>query len=56
VIITAKPTASQYSYDVDEFEEEEEEEEEEEMFEQLPPMDPQLLKRQKMIEDYKVMK
>jgi len=53
VIITAKPTASQYSYDVDEFEEEEEEEE---MFEQLPPMDPQLLKRQKMIEDYKVMK
>ena len=53
MIITAKPTASQYSYDVDEFEEEEEEEE---MFEQLPPMDPQLLKRQKMIEDYKVMK
>ena len=54
MIITAEPTASQYSYDVDEFEEEEEEEEE--MFEQLPPMDPQLLKRQKMIEDYKVMK
>ena len=53
MIITAEPTASQYSYDVDEFEEEEEEEE---MFEQLPPMDPQLLKRQKMIEDYKVMK
>ena len=35
-------------------EEEEEEEDEEEEEEELPEIDPQILKRRKMIEDYKV--
>jgi len=45
-----------WSYDEETFEEEEEEEqeEEEEEMEELVPIDPQVLKRRKLIEDCKV--
>ena len=52
-----EPKARRYFDDDDQLEDEEEdeeEEEEEEIIEKSPSLDPQILKRRKLIEDYKV--
>jgi len=56
VIAAVKPIPSRrYTFDDDELDEEEEEEEdEEEEDEELPPVDSEVLRRRKLIEDCKV--